>query len=204
MAETTNSSGAPTVVLVHGAFADSSSWNGVIERLQAKGVQVTAPANPLRGIAIDSAYVAERARRDPGARPRGRPLVRRRGDHERRQAGQERRRARLRRRLRPRRGRGVGRGGGGFKGQRPGQRAGSAALSVWKWRRPGRGVRNRSGEVPRCVRGGSAHGGDEGHGCHAAPRRRVWRSQRRPERPPGRTCPPGPLSPRATRRPGPM
>ncbi|MDX6382246.1 MAG: hypothetical protein QOI57_3270 [Rubrobacteraceae bacterium] len=33
----------PTVVLVHGAFADGSSWNGVIERLQADGVQVTAP-----------------------------------------------------------------------------------------------------------------------------------------------------------------
>ena len=47
----------PTVVLVHGAFADGSSWNGVIERLQAEGVQVTAPANPLRGIAIDSAYI---------------------------------------------------------------------------------------------------------------------------------------------------
>ena len=48
----------PTVVLVHGAFADASSWNGVVELLQAKGVQVTAPANPLRGIAIDSAYIA--------------------------------------------------------------------------------------------------------------------------------------------------
>jgi pimeloyl-ACP methyl ester carboxylesterase len=46
-----------TVVLVHGAFADGSSWNGVIERLQAKGVQVTAPPNPLRGIVYDSAYV---------------------------------------------------------------------------------------------------------------------------------------------------
>jgi pimeloyl-ACP methyl ester carboxylesterase len=46
-----------TVVLVHGAFADGSSWNGVIERLQAKGVEVTAPPNPLRGIAYDSAYV---------------------------------------------------------------------------------------------------------------------------------------------------
>lgn len=47
---------SPTVVLVHGAFADASSWNGVIERLQAKGVAVKAPANPLRGIATDSAY----------------------------------------------------------------------------------------------------------------------------------------------------
>jgi pimeloyl-ACP methyl ester carboxylesterase len=48
----------PTVVLVHGAFADASSWNGVITRLQAKGVPVTAPANPLRGITVDSAYIA--------------------------------------------------------------------------------------------------------------------------------------------------
>jgi pimeloyl-ACP methyl ester carboxylesterase len=47
-----------TVVLVHGAFADASSWNGVIERLQAKDVTVTAPANPLRGITHDSAYTA--------------------------------------------------------------------------------------------------------------------------------------------------
>jgi pimeloyl-ACP methyl ester carboxylesterase len=47
-----------TVVLVHGAFADASSWNGVIERLQAKGVAVTAPPNPLRGISADSAYMA--------------------------------------------------------------------------------------------------------------------------------------------------
>jgi pimeloyl-ACP methyl ester carboxylesterase len=53
MSETT-----PTVVLVHGAFADASSWNGVIPILQANGVQVTAPPNPLRGIAHDSAYVA--------------------------------------------------------------------------------------------------------------------------------------------------
>jgi pimeloyl-ACP methyl ester carboxylesterase len=50
--------GPLTVVLVHGAFADASSWNGVIERLQKAGVQVTAPANPLRGIASDSAYLA--------------------------------------------------------------------------------------------------------------------------------------------------
>jgi pimeloyl-ACP methyl ester carboxylesterase len=52
------SDATPTAVLVHGAFADASSWNGVIERLQAKGVPVIAPANPLRGIAHDSAYTA--------------------------------------------------------------------------------------------------------------------------------------------------
>jgi pimeloyl-ACP methyl ester carboxylesterase len=57
MSETTKD-GTATVVLVHGAFADASSWNGVITRLQAKGVPVTAPPNPLRGIAVDSAYIA--------------------------------------------------------------------------------------------------------------------------------------------------
>jgi pimeloyl-ACP methyl ester carboxylesterase len=51
--------GSPTVLLVHGAFADASSWNGVVGRLQAKGVPVTAPANPLRGLASDSAYIAD-------------------------------------------------------------------------------------------------------------------------------------------------
>jgi pimeloyl-ACP methyl ester carboxylesterase len=51
-------SSRPTVVLVHGAFADGSSWNGVIERLQAQGIRVTAPAVPLRGISHDSAYIA--------------------------------------------------------------------------------------------------------------------------------------------------
>jgi pimeloyl-ACP methyl ester carboxylesterase len=52
------SEATPTVVLVHGAFADASSWSGVIERLQAKRIPVTAPPNPLRGIAHDSAYTA--------------------------------------------------------------------------------------------------------------------------------------------------
>lgn len=55
-----------TVVLVHGAFADASSWNGVVERLQAAGRQVTAPANPLRGISIDSAYLAAVFEQIPG------------------------------------------------------------------------------------------------------------------------------------------
>jgi len=46
-----------TVVLVHGAFTDASSWNGVIEHLQDAGVAVMAPANPLRGMVADSAYI---------------------------------------------------------------------------------------------------------------------------------------------------
>jgi pimeloyl-ACP methyl ester carboxylesterase len=55
-----------TVVLVHGAFADASSWNGVVERLLAADVEVAAPANPLRGIAHDSAYVASFLEQIPG------------------------------------------------------------------------------------------------------------------------------------------
>jgi len=47
----------PTIMLVHGAFADASSWNGVIERLQQQGYTVVAPPNPLRGVAADSAYI---------------------------------------------------------------------------------------------------------------------------------------------------
>jgi pimeloyl-ACP methyl ester carboxylesterase len=51
-------SGLPTVVLVHGAFADAGSWAAVIERLLAAEVKVQALAIPMRGLASDSAYVA--------------------------------------------------------------------------------------------------------------------------------------------------
>ena len=48
----------PTIVLVHGAFNESSSWEGVIRLLQADGYPVIAPANPLRGVKSDSSYLA--------------------------------------------------------------------------------------------------------------------------------------------------
>jgi pimeloyl-ACP methyl ester carboxylesterase len=48
----------PTIVLVHGAFADGSSWDGVIERLQRRGYRVEAPGVALRGVGEDSAYLA--------------------------------------------------------------------------------------------------------------------------------------------------
>ena len=48
----------PTIVLVHGAFADASGWGGVITRLEERGYTVLAPANPLRGVPADSAYIA--------------------------------------------------------------------------------------------------------------------------------------------------
>jgi pimeloyl-ACP methyl ester carboxylesterase len=47
----------PTVVLVHGAFADSSSWNGVITKLKEDGYPVVAAANPLRSLSSDAASV---------------------------------------------------------------------------------------------------------------------------------------------------
>lgn len=52
----------PTIVLVHGAFADSSSWNGVVSKLTGSGFTVVAAANPLRGVASDAEYVASLAR----------------------------------------------------------------------------------------------------------------------------------------------
>jgi pimeloyl-ACP methyl ester carboxylesterase len=54
MAENSN----PTIVLVHGAWADASSWNAVIAPLQAQGYTVLAPPNPLRGLVDDAAYIA--------------------------------------------------------------------------------------------------------------------------------------------------
>lgn len=49
----------PTIVLVHGAFAESSSWNGVIKLLQADGYHVIAAPNGLRGVTIDAGYVSK-------------------------------------------------------------------------------------------------------------------------------------------------
>src|ERR1700722_1344956 len=48
----------PTIVLVHGGWADDSSWDHVISILQREGYTVDAPPNPLRGLASDSAYLA--------------------------------------------------------------------------------------------------------------------------------------------------
>jgi len=47
----------PTIVLVHGSFADGSGWNNVIQPLQAHGYSTIAPANPLRGLVSDAAYI---------------------------------------------------------------------------------------------------------------------------------------------------
>jgi len=49
----------PNIVLVHGAWADGSSWSAVIERLQAEGFHVTAPQFPLTSLADDVARLRQ-------------------------------------------------------------------------------------------------------------------------------------------------
>ena len=56
----------PTIVLEHGAWADASSWSGVIGRLHDGGFTVLAPPNPLRGGATDSANLASFLHTIPG------------------------------------------------------------------------------------------------------------------------------------------
>jgi pimeloyl-ACP methyl ester carboxylesterase len=56
----------PTIVLVHGDWADGSSWSGVIERLQRRGFTVVAPPNLLRGPDTDAPYIASFLRTIPG------------------------------------------------------------------------------------------------------------------------------------------
>jgi pimeloyl-ACP methyl ester carboxylesterase len=58
-AVTATGSAKPTIVLVHGAWADSGSWNAVIGLLQRAGYTVYAPPNPLEGLAIDTATLAD-------------------------------------------------------------------------------------------------------------------------------------------------
>jgi len=63
---TSHSDVRPTIVLEHGAWADGSSWNGVVTRLQRDGYTVDVPPNPLRGVASDSAYLASYLATIPG------------------------------------------------------------------------------------------------------------------------------------------
>ncbi len=67
-AEATNfaTSAKPTIVLVHGAFAESSSWAAVITGLREKGYPVVAAANPLRGVHSDATYLADLVNSIPG------------------------------------------------------------------------------------------------------------------------------------------
>lgn len=57
-AATVQAADKPTIVLVHGAFADSSGWNGVVSKLNRDGYRVVAAANPLRGLKTDAEAVS--------------------------------------------------------------------------------------------------------------------------------------------------
>ena len=57
-AQSKDEAAKPTIVLVHGAWANRSSWDGVTMRLQKEGYTVDVPANPLRSLSGDSAYLA--------------------------------------------------------------------------------------------------------------------------------------------------
>jgi pimeloyl-ACP methyl ester carboxylesterase len=65
-APATSCAGKPTIVLVHGAWADASSWSGEVNRLQHDGYAVRAIANPLRGLTSDAADVADFLKTIPG------------------------------------------------------------------------------------------------------------------------------------------
>ena len=62
----TSDGSTPTVVLVHGAFADAGSWAAVTQRLIQADVPVRAIVNPLRGVSADAAYVASAISQIPG------------------------------------------------------------------------------------------------------------------------------------------
>src|SRR3954453_17375105 len=62
----TQKTNMPTVVLVHGGFADASFWTPVVHELQSRNVPVLAPPNPLRGLAVDAEYIASFVRQIDG------------------------------------------------------------------------------------------------------------------------------------------
>jgi pimeloyl-ACP methyl ester carboxylesterase len=67
-AKTGSASGSkPSIVLVHGAWADSSSWDAVVARLQRDGYTVYVPPNPLRGLSPDHRPARDRPPRLPRA-----------------------------------------------------------------------------------------------------------------------------------------
>ena len=65
-APTASAQAKPTIVLVHGAWADASGWDDEIRTLQRRGYTTIAPANPLRGLTADAQYLAASCRRSKG------------------------------------------------------------------------------------------------------------------------------------------
>jgi len=159
----------PTVVLVHGAFAESASWNDVIGRLQEEGYTTIAAANPLRSVADDAESVASIFEAVEGPHRPGRSLLRR---HRHQQCGprpRERQGTRLRLWLRP---------GGGRERLR--------ALRAFSWLHPRRSAvarpalrRNHRplhppGVVPPAVRSRRPSRAERPHGRESA----AWAGRR--------------------------
>ena len=147
-----NHTDAPTVVLVHGAFADASSWNGVIERLQAKGCTVTAPAEPAaRHRDRLRLHRLGASRRSPGpvlavGHSYGGAVITNAATDAKNVVGLVYVAA-----FAPDEGEVLGAGRSGLEGQRPEHRAGPAAVPD-RGRRIGDRVRDRSGQGPRRLR----------------------------------------------------
>jgi pimeloyl-ACP methyl ester carboxylesterase len=72
-AATDTSGPKPTIVLVHGAWADSGSWNAVTALLQAAGYTVYAPPNPLQGLTYDTATISDFLTKNPALQ--GKPVI---------------------------------------------------------------------------------------------------------------------------------
>ncbi len=162
-ASTALADGKPTVVLVHGAFAGSSSWNGVVTELEKNDYRTVAAVNPLRSVAGDAAVVASRLDRRAG-RPGG-PFLWRTGHYGSGEQGEERQGAGLCgcllagcRRVQPVAFLHVARqhpGGGADAGYSAGRRHRSL---------------HSTGEFPYAVRGRRSCIGGRADGGHAAPR----------------------------------
>lgn len=65
-ARASHATSKPTIVLVHGGWADASCWNAEVAALERLGYPTIAPANPLRGIASDAAYIRSILKTIPG------------------------------------------------------------------------------------------------------------------------------------------
>ena len=178
----------PTVVLVHGGFADASFWGPVITELQARGLPVLAPPNPLRGLARDAEYIAGFVNQIDGpvllvGHSYGGAVISVAG------AAAPRRRSGLRRGVRPRRGRVVRRDLRAVRATRRCSRGAAGELPA-RGRRDRRRTVDRARALPVGVRRRPAHRDHRGARGHAASvRRDLRRSGARRRR--GRRCPRG-------------
>ena len=198
---TDNDSASPTVVLVHGAFADAGSLAGPSPNSCRRPASRSRP-RPARCAGSPRLRLRrQRLRADSGPGAGRRPLLRRRGDHQRRQHRHQRRRTGLRLRVRPGRERDPRRGRGHVAGQCAGARADAGAVPERaQWGDGDRALREPGG-LQRSVRRRPAGGAGRRSSGHPSDRSPRPRSRRSPVSRPGRRCRPGPWSRPATRPP---